>query len=247
MFYVVALVRVKALQRLGRKVPCEVGEPATKERTIWSSDPLFGRLSVAATLQYGGACNGASWSHEFLTAWVTHWRPACSSLRASAYAGFRAPTVNELYKPFRLPGGIVNEANPELVPETLVGAEIGFDWSRPGLFGRVTAFWNEVDDPVINLTLENAGPGGGFIAPCGFVPPNGVCRQRTNIGQQRAFGIEFDLSGRFAARWSWGFNGVLSDLEVTEAPGAPQLVGLRPRLIPETTLNGRLEWRDPTR
>src|SRR5205085_9812862 len=53
------------------------------------------------------------------------------SLRAAAYRSFRAPTLNELYRPFQA-GPVITDANPQLGPETLVGAEVGFDtrWLR---------------------------------------------------------------------------------------------------------------------
>src|SRR4029079_9501389 len=43
------------------------------------------------------------------------------TLRASAYRGFRAPTLNELYRPFRV-GNVETLANPDLRQETLTGA-----------------------------------------------------------------------------------------------------------------------------
>ncbi len=36
-------------------------------------------------------------------------------LRTAAYEGFRAPSLNELYRPFRV-GQIVTNANPALTP-----------------------------------------------------------------------------------------------------------------------------------
>ncbi|MGH9582904.1 MAG: TonB-dependent receptor plug domain-containing protein, partial [Bryobacteraceae bacterium] len=43
-------------------------------------------------------------------------------LRASGYRSFRAPTLNELYRPFRV-GNVLTEANAALVPEGLTGVE----------------------------------------------------------------------------------------------------------------------------
>ena len=55
------------------------------------------------------------------------------ALRASAYRGFRAPTLNELYRPFRVRNDIT-EANADLDLERLTGAEVGFD----AVSGRAT-------------------------------------------------------------------------------------------------------------
>src|SRR4029079_191274 len=62
------------------------------------------------------------------------------TLRASAYRGFRAPTLNELYRPFRV-GNVQTEANPGLREESLLGAEIGADLHpSANLFGRLNLF-----------------------------------------------------------------------------------------------------------
>ena len=54
-------------------------------------------------------------------------------LKAVAYRGFRAPTINELYRPFRV-GSDITEANPNLKPERLWGVEGGGEWLPvPGL------------------------------------------------------------------------------------------------------------------
>ena len=46
------------------------------------------------------------------------------SLTGSAYGGFRAPTLNELYRSFRV-GDTLTLANAELEPERLWGGEAG--------------------------------------------------------------------------------------------------------------------------
>jgi outer membrane receptor protein involved in Fe transport len=51
------------------------------------------------------------------------------TLRAAAYLGWRLPTLNELYRPFRV-GADATAANAALDPERLRGAEAGLEW-RP--------------------------------------------------------------------------------------------------------------------
>src|SRR5262249_34084719 len=46
------------------------------------------------------------------------------SLAASGYRSFRAPTLNELYRNFRV-GNVVTNANEKLTAERLTGAEAG--------------------------------------------------------------------------------------------------------------------------
>jgi outer membrane receptor protein involved in Fe transport len=48
------------------------------------------------------------------------------TLRSSAYRGFRAPTLNELYRPFRV-GNVITAENPDLGEEHLWGGELGAD------------------------------------------------------------------------------------------------------------------------
>ena len=42
-------------------------------------------------------------------------------------AGFRAPTLNELYRQFRV-GTVLTLANNQLGPERLVGGNLGVTW-----------------------------------------------------------------------------------------------------------------------
>src|SRR5437667_4841172 len=75
------------------------------------------------------------------------------TLRASAYRAFRAPTLNELYRPFQV-GTVFTQANENLGPETLVGGEAGVDVKIPlGLGARLTTFRNELKNPITNVTV----------------------------------------------------------------------------------------------
>lgn len=158
-------------------------------------------------------------------------------LRAAAYSGFRAPTLNELHRPFRV-GNDVTEANAALQSERLFGAEIGAN----GANWNATVFYNRLDDAIGNVTL---GVGPGTFPRAGFLPAGSVYRQRQNLGRIEAWGVEadarwgfdsFDLRAAFAA----------TDAEVTHAPAASQLEGLRPAQAPELTATFGALWRiDP--
>ncbi len=129
------------------------------------------------------------------------------TLRASAYRAFRAPTLNELYRPFQV-GQVRTEANEDLGPETLVGAEAGIEAAAPfGVTLRLTGFWNELDDPITNVT----------ITP--------TARQRQNLGEARIQGAEVEAGWRIARLWLATAAYTYVDAEVTKAPGQPQLVG----------------------
>src|SRR5436305_3338877 len=64
------------------------------------------------------------------------------TLRGSIYRGFRAPTLNELYRPFRV-RNVLTEANTNLREESLLAAARGADLvTSSRLVGRLNAFHN---------------------------------------------------------------------------------------------------------
>jgi outer membrane receptor protein involved in Fe transport len=130
------------------------------------------------------------------------------SLRAAAYRAFRAPTLNELYRPFQV-GLVRTLANENLGAETLTGAEAGFDVAiARGLAGRVTGFWNELRDPITNVTIGTN------------------LRQRENLGKARIRGYEAEVGWRIGRPWVATVSYTFVDATVTDAPGQqPPLVG----------------------
>lgn len=119
------------------------------------------------------------------------------TLRGSVYRGFRAPTLNELFRPFRV-GNIVTDANPELDAERLWGGEGGLDFHPTGnLLVRFNAFHNSLRDPVSNVTLS--------------VTPELIQRQRQNLGRATIRGVEAEVQWRLRPRWSLNGSYLLSD------------------------------------
>ena len=109
------------------------------------------------------------------------------TVRSSIYRGFRAPSLNELYRPFRV-GNIRTEANPELEEEHLWGVEGGVDLHpHRSLLVRLNGFWNSLRDPVANVTLS--------------VTPSLILRQRQNLGSITAKGVEAEVSYRWGSAW----------------------------------------------
>ena len=107
--------------------------------------------------------------------------------RGSVYRGFRAPSLNELYRPFRV-GNIRTEANSDLIEEHLWGIEGGVDFHpHRALLFRLNGFWNSLQDPVANVTLS--------------VSPTLILRQRQNLGSATVKGVEAEISYRWADSW----------------------------------------------
>jgi iron complex outermembrane receptor protein len=102
-------------------------------------------------------------------------------VRGAAYGGFRAPTLNELYRGFRV-GNIVTQPNAALKPETLTAGEAGLLFSRGRVSARVTGFWNVLDDTITNVTLSTS--------------PSENVRQRQNADKLRSAGVEFEAGLR---------------------------------------------------
>ena len=157
--------------------------------------------------------------------------------RGAAYTGFRAPTINELYRPFRV-GNNVTEANSSLTPERLYGVEGGFG----GMNGRVvwegTVFYNRLQNAVTNVTI---GTGPGFIPGfpgAGFIPAGGILSQRQNAGTINATGVEGDASFRLAENLKFRAAADYTHARVDGGSVAPQLTGKMPAQAPAFTATG---------
>jgi outer membrane receptor protein involved in Fe transport len=160
------------------------------------------------------------------------------SLRAAGYRGWRLPTLNELYRPFRV-GPDATAANAGLAPERLTGAELGLDW-RPAepLTLRLTGYWNRLEDAIANVTIAN-GP--GTFPGVGFVSAAGVYRRRENIDAVEARGVEFDARferGPFALSASYAFINARVEAIGIAAP----LDGLRPAQTAQHQASATAAW-----
>jgi outer membrane receptor protein involved in Fe transport len=156
-------------------------------------------------------------------------RVAGLSLRTAGYSGWRLPTLNELYRPFRA-GADATAANPLLDPETLAGAEAGIDWRSGETFGlALTGFWNKLFDPIANVTR---GRGPGLFPGVGFVAAGGTYRVRENLQSLRSVGMEANAQ-LVLGRWQVdaGLSRVFA--VVDGGPEAPALTGKRPAQAPD--------------
>jgi outer membrane receptor protein involved in Fe transport len=133
------------------------------------------------------------------------------SVWGSVGAGFRAPTLNELYRQFRV-GTVLTLANYELGPERLVGGEAGIRVAPTSdLSLRATWFDNRVTDPVSNVTIATAGAQ--------------VTQQRQNLGRTRIHGLQADAEYRPSANWRVSAGYLYSHATVKEFDANPGLVG----------------------
>lgn len=159
--------------------------------------------------------------------------------RSAVYAGFRTPTLNELFRPFRV-GNDITEANAALKPERLTGIETGVGGGTPGRGSwNLTVFKNTLNDAITNVTIGN-GPGTFPIA--GFVPAGGALRQRQNAGSISAYGVEFGAEKPLTDTFSVNLAAGYTHAEVSGGAGAAQLTGLRPAQTPQFTAQIGATW-----
>jgi outer membrane receptor protein involved in Fe transport len=194
------------------------------------------RLSLTVGMRYdrwenerreGAGENEASRSEDSVSPRVAAiWRVRGPvSITGSAYRAFRAPTLNELYRPFRV-GSVLTLANDDLQAETLNGIEAGVVVDAAERGGvRATVFRMEVDDPIANVTIAET--------------PSLITRQRRNLGSTRSDGLELDAEARFGR---WTLSGGFLLVRARVGPGS-DLRGLRLPQVPEHQATIASTWR----
>jgi outer membrane receptor protein involved in Fe transport len=172
-------------------------------------------------------------------------------IRANAQHAFRRPTLNELYRPFRV-GANVTEANPDLRTEHVTSGEVGAEWTAlasntaaapsPLLLLSATAYWNELRDAVGNVTIAR-GPGTFPIV--GTIAAGGVGRQRLNLDRTRVQGLELSARWTPTEALTLTADALYNDAEVRRAPVARALVGNRVAQVPRRSASLSASWRAP--
>lgn len=139
------------------------------------------------------------------------------ALSAAAYRAFRQPSLNELYRSFRV-GDVLTLANENLRAERLTGGEAGASVAsfQHRLNLRGTFFWAETTRPIANVTLS--------------VAPALITRQRQNLGRTRSRGVEIEAEAHLNERWNVTGGYLFSDAVVVRFPANIALEGL---LIPQ--------------
>ncbi|UVO55714.1 TonB-dependent receptor [Sphingomonas sp. SUN039] len=146
------------------------------------------------------------------------------TVSVAGYVGWRLPTLNELYRPFRV-GAEVTNANAALRPERSRGIELAARW-RPGGGAAitVTAFDVMLDDAIANVTLS------------------GTTRQRQNLDALQSRGIEVDAT--FArGDWRLALSAAYADVVLQGAGASASLTGLRPASVAPFQSSATFGWR----
>ncbi len=143
------------------------------------------------------------------------------SIRLSWLTGFRSPTINELFRSFRV-GSTLTQSNSALKPEESWGPEAAYTITRVDWTARVIFYATKLDNAVYNRTISSS--------------PTAIVRQRDNADAS-AVGSEMEFEWRmgkvFTATTAWAFNhstftsGELDGKLVPQVPKAAGSVGLR--------------------
>ncbi|MGA8298167.1 MAG: TonB-dependent receptor [Terriglobales bacterium] len=155
------------------------------------------------------------------------------SVTGSIYRAFRAPTLNELYRPFRV-GAIETLNNPLLTAERLTGAEAGVNvagWNRRLNF-RGTFFWSDIVDPIENVTIATN------------------LEQKENLGRTRSRGTELEGVLRVTGNFQITAGYVYTQATVLSYPGSPggeDLVGLDVPQVPRHGFTWEARYWNPSR
>ncbi len=152
-------------------------------------------------------------------------------LRASGYRAFRAPTLNELYRSFRV-GDTLTQSNNNLTAERLTGGEGGMNWNvNNRVTTRLTGYYTEIVNPISNFTISTT--------------PTLITRQRRNLGRTRSAGIEAEVEMKVTNQIRFSSGYIYSNAIVKRAPQDLTLVGLQIPQVPRQQFTMQASYDDP--
>ncbi len=153
-------------------------------------------------------------------------------LYASGYRSFRAPTLNELYRSYRL-GDTEVLANPFLQAERFSGGDGGVRVTmlnnRMSIHGSV--FGGIVEHPVENVTLTST--------------PTLITQMRENLGSTQSIGFQLGTDIRFTNRITLNAGYQFTNSVVASFPRDPALVGNLIPLVPRSIFTFQGTWLAP--
>jgi outer membrane cobalamin receptor len=145
-------------------------------------------------------------------------RPS-TTIHGSASHGFRAPTLNELFRNFRA-GNTLTSANDQLEPESLTSAEGGVTFLVGTHAVRAVGFWNHLENAITNVTVSST--------------PALITRQRRNAGTIRAAGVELEEELKFGSKVALSFSQAFIDSKFVDAV-EPGLAGKTVSQVPKAS------------
>lgn len=150
--------------------------------------------------------------------------------QASGYYANRTPSLNELHRRFAV-GNQVTNANSQLEPETLTGVEGGVLAQFLRASVRATAFLNNLDGAIANVTLSQTSAQ--------------IIRQRQNSDTIHAKGVELELDNRFTNTLSASAQVVFTSSHFRGSVATPALEGNHVPQVPKVQGGLAVTWADP--
>lgn len=147
-------------------------------------------------------------------------------LRAHAYRRLRTPSWQQLMRPVE-DEGVRTVPSRELRGATVTGAEVGSVISTDSIEAHATAYWNEIDDPIAVVTVDE------------------TLRETTNLDHAREVGITAAASWRIAKPWLAGIGYTFADARVTAAESLPYLAGKQLAQTPRHRATAMVAFDDP--
>jgi outer membrane receptor protein involved in Fe transport len=146
------------------------------------------------------------------------WRATeLASLQFAVSRAYRTPTLNELYRGFRV-GNIVTNANPLLEPERMTSIEGGALIGTARASMRVTLFHNVLNEAISNVTLSST--------------PALITRERQNTDEIGSSGVEIEGDVRPHPRVTLSAFGAFTSATYDETPKQPAIQGNRVPQVP---------------
>ncbi|MDR2011690.1 MAG: TonB-dependent receptor [Rhodanobacter sp.] len=160
------------------------------------------------------------------------------SLRASVNQTFRGPGLNNTLRSYGSVSSTPSIADPYLVPQDMLGREIGIHYDRDGLGLSATYFFYGIRNVILSTTSPAAGAPSAYQEQlCNYFLAgfsNTLCNFYSNAGDERSRGVE--LLGSYRVSPHLLFNGAftLTDAVLTRTstntPVRAQIAGI-PRLV----------------
>ena len=185
----------------------------------------------------GGSRNTHAVSPKASVAWTA---PHAVTVRASGYRAFRAPTLNERLRSFRV-GNAVTQNNPALDAERVTGGDVSVAWEPRRMSLRATVFAARLEDAITNVTLSST--------------PTLITRERRNAGTIESRGLEVEarlqvletlaVTGTLAWTRSRFDESVEPGLEGNLVPQVPRAQGgfdVRWQPLPASMLAAQMRW-----
>ena len=143
-------------------------------------------------------------------------------IRASVASSFRLPTINELYRPFRVRNDIT-EANPSLRTERFDTVDLGIDWRpTPEISWELSLFHHWIDDVIANVPISNPEEASSVA---GFVPEGGSVAQRRNVDHARVRGVSAAMRWKVSPQWTGILRYLFSESQFKKSLEQEEIVG----------------------